>query len=126
MGVDAYLRLIHAGNLGCTASSFQKLLSVADEKTESLLHHLPLGLIVDLSITQLLHLFGDGFLQELVAPEQSGMEPPQLGSAVLGGRRRDRHQAAVGRWNLGSKPFFLFLAEKTEEAKKEGRTRSET
>ena len=72
-----------------------------------------------MDIAQVFYLFGDGFLQEHVALEQSRVEQRQLVSAVhLGGKRRDRYQAAVVRWNCSSKTFILFLAEKTEEEKK--------
>lgn len=64
MDVNAYLQLSHTGSLDCIVNSFEKLSSIDDEKGESLLHHLPLGLIVELlAATQLLFLFGDGSFQ---------------------------------------------------------------
>lgn len=124
MEVKAYLQLIHTGSLDAPVSSSEKLPGVDDEKRESVLHHLPLGLILALpAVPQLLYLFGDGSLQEHVALEQSRVETPQLISAVqLGGRRRDGHQAAVGRRNIRSKRFSLSLQEeKRRENQKRGR-----
>lgn len=64
MDVNAYLQLRHTRSLDCTVNSFEKLSSVDNKKGESLLHHLPLGLIVELlGATQLLFLFSDGSFQ---------------------------------------------------------------
>lgn len=111
-----HLQASPAGGVHGGAIHGSQQLPGADQKQrQSVLHHLPLDLVIgSLAAAQLTFLLGNGALQQDVALEQRWVDAPQLVPGVqLGGGRRDGDQAAVRHQDLWGETLPGFLKGET-------------